>query len=83
MSQLIKLISRLEYDLINSNQLSFIDTFSPNDFYTGKEFLMRCYFVFPVSNVPMDITATCVSVSALSYNSVSDKRLYRVNFRLN
>lgn len=76
----IKLISRLEWDLINSKQLNFIDTFVKDEFRIGDDVYLRCHYWDEFVDGYKQILITVVSINVVSYNTLFNKRLYRVVF---
>ena len=76
----IKLISRLEWDLINSKQLNFIDTFVKNEFRIGDVVYLRCYYWGEIVDSSKQLLITVVNINVISYNSLFNRRLYRVEF---
>lgn len=76
----IKLISRLEWDLINSKQLNFIDTFVKDEFVIGDDVYLRCHYWDEIVDGYKQILITVVNINVVSYNTLFNKRLYRVVF---
>ena len=76
----IKLISRLEWDLINSKQLNFIDTFVKDEFVIGDDVYLRCHYWDAVIDSSRQILVTVVNIEVVSFNTGFNKRLYRVVF---
>lgn len=76
----IKLISRLEWDLVNSKQLEFIDTFVKDEFVIGDDVYLRCHYWDEFVNGYKQVLITVVNVKVVSYNVLFNKRLYRVEF---
>lgn len=76
----IKLISRLEWDLINSKQLNFIDTFVKDEFRIGDDVYLRCHYWNDIVDGFKQVLITVVNINVVSYNSLFNKRLYRVEF---
>lgn len=76
----IKLISRLEWDLINSKQLNFIDTFVKDEFRIGDDVYLRCHYWGDIVDGYKQVLITVVNINVVSYNSLFNKRLYRVEF---
>lgn len=80
MSIQIKLVSRIEYDLLTSGTINFIDTFLKDEFSIGESIYLRCYYskYFIADNE--QILKTVKSISTISFNQNFNKRLYRVYF---
>lgn len=76
----IKLISRLEWDLINSKQLNFIDTFVRDEFVIGDDVYLRCHYWGDIVDGYKQILITVANINVVSYNTLFNKRLYRVVF---
>lgn len=76
----IKLISRLEWDLINSKQLNFIDTFVKDEFEIGEDVYLRCHYTEDIVDSYKQILVTVINVRTISFNTNFNKRLYRVEF---
>ena len=76
----IKLVSRLEWDMINGKQINFIDTFVKDEFYVGEDLYLRCHYSADIVDSYKQILVAVVNISAISFNKSFNKRLYRVEF---
>ena len=76
----IKLISRLEWDLIIGKQINFIDTFVKDEFYVGEDLYLRCHYSADIVDGYKQILVAVINISTISFNSSVNKRWYRVEF---
>lgn len=80
MSIQIKLVSRIEFDLLKSAQIDFIDTFLKSEFEIDESIYLRCHYAQLYVDDFEQILRTVKRVSSISYNSNFQKYLYRVYF---
>lgn len=76
----VKLISRLEWDMILSKQINFIDTFVKDEFFVGENLYLRCHYSADIVDSYKQILVAVINISTISFNSSFNKRLYRVEF---
>jgi hypothetical protein len=76
----IKLVSRIEFDLLKSGQIDFIDTFLKSEFEIGESIYLRCHYAQLYVDDFEQILKSVQRVSSISYNSNFQKYLYRVYF---
>lgn len=80
MSIQVKLVSRIEFDLLTSGAINFIDTFLKDEFSIGESIYLRCYYSKYFIKDHEQILKTVKSISTISFNQDFNKRLYRVYF---
>jgi uncharacterized membrane protein len=76
----IKLISKLEFDLINSNVIDYFDSFTTAKYEIGEEVLLRCYYSQLISSGNVDIRVRVLDISVASRNTAFLTTLYRIRF---
>lgn len=76
----VKLVSRIEFDLLTSGTINFIDTFLKDEFELGESIYLRCYYSKYFITDHEQVLKTVKSVSTISFNQNLNKRLYRVYF---
>ena len=80
MSIQIKLVSRIEYDLLASGTINFIDTFLKDEFELGESVYLRCHYSQGFNQTFEQLLKVVKSIIVVSYNQKFNKRLYRVYF---
>lgn len=80
MNEDIKLISRLEFDLIKEGKLNFVDTFVKDEFIEGESLYLRNHYYKLLCDTYDQILVTVNSIQSISFNTTFNKRLYRVYF---
>jgi hypothetical protein len=78
----IKLITKLEYDLIISRSVDYFDTYDRSGYPVGSFVTLRCYFTSVVSDSGVDLTVLIKNVSSISFNRNSGITLCRIHFEL-
>lgn len=80
--KMIKLISKLEYEVITARYLSFVDTFHPEKYVIGEVVTLRCYFAKRLEPTATELLVRIENVVIVSMNEYSKITLYRVHFSL-
>lgn len=77
---MVKLISKIEYEMITINMIDYVDTFHPGKYIVGDIVSLRCYFAQRYEVSVSEIYVKVLDVVSISFNMYSKLTLYRMYF---